>query len=59
VAALTARRREGGGAGKSFVAPAERVAASRPDWVLVAPCGLDLPTTRRELGNSLAKEGWW
>ncbi|KAL4424860.1 hypothetical protein ABPG77_011110 [Micractinium sp. CCAP 211/92] len=49
----------GGGAGKSFVATPEQVAESSPDWVVVAPCGLDLPTARGEMQASLAPQSWW
>lgn len=52
-------RRAGGGAGKSFVATPEQVAESSPDWVVVAPCGLDLPTARGEMQASLAQQSWW
>ncbi|KAL4421347.1 hypothetical protein ABPG75_010638 [Micractinium tetrahymenae] len=49
----------GGGAGKSFAATPEQVAESRPDWVVVAPCGLDLATARKEMEASLASQPWW
>lgn len=52
-------RREGGGAGKSFVATPQQVAGSGADWVVVAPCGLDLATTCKEVETSLAGEPWW
>ncbi|KAI3423921.1 hypothetical protein D9Q98_009755 [Chlorella vulgaris] len=49
----------GGGAGKSFVATAQQVAGSQPDWIVVSPCGLDLATTRKELDSTLATQAWW
>ena len=51
--------REGGGAGKSTVVTPQQLADSCPDWILVAPCGLDLATARGELQKSLAGEPWW
>ena len=36
------------GAGRSFAVPAEDVVASKPTLIVVCPCGLDLPATRRE-----------
>lgn len=39
--------------------PTQALADSHPDWVIVALCGLDLPTTRKELDNSLAKDPLW
>ena len=38
----------GGGAGKSFAVSPEAIVASAPDLVIVCPCGLDLPATRKE-----------
>lgn len=32
---------------------------SEPDWIIVALCGLDEPTTVAELEGSLAKEPVW
>lgn len=49
---------EGGPAGLSITRTREEVAASDPDWIIVCPCGLDLETTRRELGT-LVDLPWW
>lgn len=32
--------------------------AADPDLIIIAPCGLDLPTTRREMA-ALAEQAWW
>jgi ABC-type Fe3+-hydroxamate transport system substrate-binding protein len=45
-------------AGKSVTVPPEVLAASRPDAVVIAPCGLDLAATRREAAALMAKP-WW
>lgn len=45
-------------AGKSLRIPAEVLAASRPEYVVMAPCGLDLATTRRE-ADALTRQAWW
>lgn len=45
-------------AGKSLRIPAEVLAASRPDYLIIAPCGLDMATARREAGT-LAQQPWW
>lgn len=37
---------EGLPAGKSVAIESERVRDSDPDWIVVCPCGLDIPTTR-------------
>jgi len=46
------------GAGKSFPVPAERVVASAPELVVVAPCGLNLEMTRQETARLQATD-WW
>ena len=51
--------RDGGGAGKSTVVTPEALAASDPDWIIACPCGLDLPTVRKEVGSALADKPWW
>ena len=51
--------RGGGGAGKSTVITPQQLADSCPDWILVAPCGLDLATARGEVDKALAGEPWW
>ncbi len=52
-------RRPGGGALPSGEMPHSRVVEADPDLVIVAPCGLDLDTTRREVQEQLAHEDWW
>jgi len=49
---------KGGGAGKSFAVPHETVAASAPDLVIVAACGLTVEMTRPEL-KGLQATSWW
>ncbi|KAI9178978.1 hypothetical protein H9P43_005640 [Blastocladiella emersonii ATCC 22665] len=45
---------------KSFRIPTETLVASRPEVLLIAPCGLDIPTTKRELRIVLARDdAWW
>lgn len=51
--------RPGGGALPSAEMPHSRVVEADPDLVIVAPCGLDLDTTRREVQEQLAHEDWW
>ena len=46
------------GAGKSFAVHAESVVETQPDIVIVCPCGLDLPSTRREAARLQAMP-WW
>lgn len=50
--------REDGGAGKSFTVPFSRLVESDPDWIIVAPCGLDLATTRKEMGPLESHPEW-
>jgi ABC-type Fe3+-hydroxamate transport system substrate-binding protein len=45
-------------AGKSVRVPAEVLAASRPDVLVVAPCGLSLEQAVRETA-ALATSAWW
>lgn len=45
-------------AGASIRIPPEVLAASRPEYLVIAPCGLDLDATRREAAT-LAKQAWW
>ncbi|MBX3358088.1 MAG: ABC transporter substrate-binding protein [Phycisphaeraceae bacterium] len=45
-------------AGKSVVVPPEVLAASRPEVVIVCPCGLPLDQTRREVA-ALSRQEWW
>ncbi|KFM25188.1 hypothetical protein F751_6143 [Auxenochlorella protothecoides] len=47
-----------GGAGKSYACPFADVAQADPDWLIVAPCGLDIPTTKREMAPLVAQPGW-
>jgi ABC-type Fe3+-hydroxamate transport system substrate-binding protein len=48
------------GACPSFAVHNERVAELDPDFVIIAPCGLDIPTTLRELSNSgVARSEWF
>lgn len=45
-------------AGKSIRVPSEIVAASRPDAVVICPCGVGLAETRR-MAEALSREPWW
>lgn len=45
-------------AGKSIRVPVEILAASRPEAVIVCPCGLDLDATRRAYAD-LRAQPWW
>lgn len=45
-------------AGKSIAVPVEILVASRPDVLIVCPCGLDLAATRHAVAE-LAKKSWW
>ncbi|MFI4898608.1 MAG: ABC transporter substrate-binding protein [Phycisphaerales bacterium JB059] len=45
-------------AGKSIAVSPEVFAASRPDWLVIAPCGLSLEQTRRE-AQRLAGQDWF
>jgi iron complex transport system substrate-binding protein len=45
-------------AGKSIRVPSEIVAASRPDAVIICPCGVGLTETRR-MAEALSQEPWW
>ncbi len=45
-------------AGKSIAVPPEAVAAIRPDFVIISPCGFDLERTRAE-ARSLAEQDWF
>jgi len=45
-------------AGKSVTAPAEVLVASRPDVVIIAPCGLTLDQAWSETAR-LAEQPWW
>jgi ABC-type Fe3+-hydroxamate transport system substrate-binding protein len=48
------------GACPSFAVHNERVAELDPDFLIIAPCGLDVPTTLRELSNSgVARSQWF
>ncbi|ORZ39850.1 hypothetical protein BCR44DRAFT_1482457 [Catenaria anguillulae PL171] len=45
---------------KSYRIEGEKLAASKPDLLLIAPCGLDIPTTKRELkALVLNPNSWW
>ncbi|MBC7772928.1 MAG: ABC transporter substrate-binding protein [Pyrinomonadaceae bacterium] len=45
-------------AGKSVRVPPEVLVATRPDIVIVCPCGLTLEQTRRE-ARALSEQPWW
>lgn len=45
-------------AGKSIRVPAEILAASKPDAVVVCPCGVSLAGAR-EMARALAGQAWW
>ncbi|KAJ1623606.1 hypothetical protein T492DRAFT_599438, partial [Pavlovales sp. CCMP2436] len=47
------------GAGKSFAVEMRALVDSAPDCLIVAPCGLDLATTRKEVKQCLQKETLW
>jgi ABC-type Fe3+-hydroxamate transport system substrate-binding protein len=49
-----------GGASPSFAVTNETVAKLDPDFLVIAPCGLDIPTTLRELSNSgVGRSAWF
>jgi iron complex transport system substrate-binding protein len=48
----------GHGAGNSHTVTHDEFIASDPDIIIVAPCGLDLAATKRELAP-LAAQPWW
>jgi len=50
---------ESGGAGKSYPIDPDALVASDPDLIILCPCGLDLPSVRREADRLAAKAGWW
>lgn len=45
-------------AGKSFRVTPQQLLDTNPQYVLIAPCGLDLPATRAA-AESLTKQPWW
>lgn len=45
-------------AGKSVRIPSEILVASKPDMLIVCPCGIDL-NAAREMTRALAREPWW
>lgn len=45
-------------AGKSRRVSVEELVASRPEWLVIAPCGLDLEKTRA-CAEALKREPWW
>lgn len=47
------------GAPKSFAVPAEALVRSAPHAIIVAPCGIGLEGTRRELRRTLCAVPWW
>ncbi|KAI9224932.1 hypothetical protein BC828DRAFT_372207 [Blastocladiella britannica] len=45
---------------KSYRITAATLAAKKPEILLIAPCGLDIPTTERELRSVVARaDSWW
>lgn len=50
--------REDGGAGKSYTVPFERLVEADPEWLIIAPCGLDLAVTRQEMGPLVEQPAW-
>src|SRR5690606_6297571 len=46
-------------AGKSVRAPAEALAATRPEALVIAPCGLSVEQTRRAVEADLRGQGWF
>lgn len=49
---------EGQGAGKSIAVEDSEVEHMDPDYVIICPCGFDIPTTKREMCTLEAKP-WW
>jgi ABC-type Fe3+-hydroxamate transport system substrate-binding protein len=49
---------KGGGAGKSYAVTHETAAASAPELVIIAPCGLTVEMTRPEV-KGLQATSWW
>ncbi len=45
-------------AGRSITIPPEALVAVRPEFLVIAPCGLDLDLTRRETA-ALTRAPWW
>ncbi|KAK2078911.1 hypothetical protein QBZ16_002601 [Prototheca wickerhamii] len=50
--------REDGGAGKSYTVPFDRLLEADPEWLIIAPCGLDLAVTRQEMGPLVEQPAW-
>ncbi|KAG2439569.1 hypothetical protein HXX76_004921 [Chlamydomonas incerta] len=48
----------GGGAAPSRETDPSEVVGADPDLIIISPCGLDLPTTRRETA-ALQEQAWW
>src|SRR5690606_7496494 len=46
-------------AGKSVRAPVEALAATRPEALVIAPCGLSVEQTRRAVEADLRGQGWF
>jgi len=51
-------REEGSGAPPSFEVSPETFQAADPDVILIAPCGMDIAATRKEL-PALTGKPWW
>ncbi|CAG9466571.1 unnamed protein product [Pedinophyceae sp. YPF-701] len=48
----------GQAAGKSTAVEGSKVAGLDPDWIIVCPCGLNIPSALREMKDLEAQE-WW
>ncbi|KAI9146339.1 hypothetical protein BKA69DRAFT_1120809 [Paraphysoderma sedebokerense] len=44
---------------KSFRIPAAKLIDSKPEYLIIAPCGLDIETTKKELEIVKEKCEWW
>ena len=55
---IAASAERSGGAGKSFAVHHEAAAASAPELVIIAPCGLTVEMTRPEV-KGLQATSWW
>ncbi|GAB4813238.1 hypothetical protein N2152v2_000284 [Parachlorella kessleri] len=50
--------KDGGGAGKSFTVEPEQLLASDPDWLIICPCGFEIPQALREM-RIMVEAPWW
>lgn len=52
-------RSEGGAAAPSVDVPPERLVGSKPEWLIIHPCGLKLADARKEAERDMAGQPWW